>query len=144
MKSILCLMMSLYLINGARVTEAYLPYDETLEHYKNSLWLENQTFDRREYHGGRTYASKTYLTDMMHEGGLIIWISDPDAEIAVISREGDDAGQPLWLAPIEEDSTHKCVYTDESEIGRVMVVISSPHIHRPYKIGFVRYHGDPT
>lgn len=115
----------------------------------NNVWLTNQVFSTHVvmHDKGQNrieqYWTETYTTDLFNEGGLIIWMSNPNFKVKAYEVQDNGLLQELVLYTAELEEGYRVIYTDRSVLGKVVITVTDQR-KRPYTIGFIRYEYDPV
>jgi hypothetical protein len=138
--------------NLGNVTEAYFYVRNTNAADGSMMKIDNLPLTEQALNshsidaaGGveKLVPSKTYITDLEYDGGLIVIISDQDAKVTVRQWVENGDMPLLHLDPVENYGD-KILYTDNPHIGKVIVTVTTPHTNDLFRIRFYRYREDPT
>jgi hypothetical protein len=124
--------------NIGNVTEAYLDYDSETGGYGISRWFWNQTFDSWVVVDGGQRPAKVYITDFEHvadNNGIMIYITDPTADIFV-KRWVEDGDLPsVDLTTMEVMSNYRIVYANQAMLGKLIITVTSSRTNEVFGIG---------
>jgi hypothetical protein len=124
--------------NVGNVTEAYFDYDEETGGYGISRWFWNQTLDSSIESGGTNCAGKVYITDLEHVQelyGILIYITDPAADISVKRWSENGSLSEVSLDTMEVTPSYRMVYSNERGLEKLIITVTSPRTNGVFGIG---------